>query len=352
MAKIEPPQTKYPHTIIKVIIVGLSSILAVCLIPAIIKLSTDQTLFKSDFYAGVLKKTNFYDQLPVLLGDIVMSSSTSIQQGGLLTGLDQEQFKWMMTSLLPPGWIEAETESAMASVLDFLNFETDTLTIIVDLQPIKDYLSSEQGRLALVNLLENLPDCTEEQLIQIMIAMQSGQGGFALCHPPLSELFNMDTMLDPVISSFLVTLPTSIILPPPGQMGIFVELTESPVFQIYRNVRFILALFPWICLILSTMIFLLTLRSIHWLTGSLGWPLVFASMAAAIPGLWLFLFNAKDLEGVIVNTRLGTLQGLEGLMVEVFQQGLHTAGQGLLIWSLGALTLGLVLLVVWFVTKK
>lgn len=343
---------KHPNAVSKGLIIGLSLLLGICLVPTIITLSVNQTLFKTDFYAGVLKKTNFYEQLPVLLSDSVMSSGTSALQGGILAGLDQEQFKWLMLSILPHGWIETETNAAMASVLDYLNLETKTLSIVIDFQPIKDYLASPAGKQALVNLLDNLPECSEEQLTQIMIAMQSGQGGFALCHPPASDYFNMDTMLDPVIYSFSTNLPNAIILPPEGQGGIIENLINSPIFQLYRSLRGLLLIFPWICLILAAIIFLLSLRSLRWMTGAFGLPLIFASMVASLPGAWLFLMGGRDLTRIFADNGVGTLQGLEGLLVQVFQQGLQTAGQGMLFWCLGTLALGLVLLVVWFITNK
>jgi hypothetical protein len=346
------PQKKYPSPATIGIIIGLSIILGVCLIPTIINLAINQTLFKTDFYAKVLNKTNFYEQIPVLLADTVMTSGTAALQGGLLAGLDENQFNWLMTSMLPPGWIEAEADVAMLSVLDFMNFKTTTLSIVIDFKPIKDHLSSQQGKQSLITLLDNLPDCTNDQLTQIMIAMQSGQGGFALCHPPSSDLFNMDTMLDPVINSFSASLPSAIILPPEGQANIFNAIVKSPVFQIYRIVRSVLSIFPWVCMVLALMIFLLSVRSLHWLAGALGVPLVFASMTSSIPGAWLFLSGARDFSGWFPTPETGTLQGLEALLVEVFQQGLQTAGQGLLIWCLGGLTIGLVLLVVWIVAKR
>jgi hypothetical protein len=353
MTNLKPPNNNYPGAAAKGFIIGLSIMLAVCLIPAIINTSINQTLFKADFYSTVLKKTNFYDQMPVILGETVMASGSTALQGSLLAGLDQEQFKWLMTSLLPSGWIEVETEAAMASVVDFMNFETDSLSIIVDLQPIKDHLASAEGKQAVINLLDNLPDCSFDQLTQIMIAVQSGQGEFALCRPPLSGLFNIDIILDPVIDSFSASLPAAIILPPAGQAGIIENLVKSPVFQIYKKLRSTLSLFPWICLMLSLLIILLSIRSIRWLTGALGFPLIFASVASALAGVWLYMSGGADFGALYANTGTsGTLQGLEGLLIEVFQKGLQTAGQALIIWCLGIFLLGLVLLVVRRVTKR
>ena len=166
------------------------------------------------------------------------------------------------------------------------------------------------------------------------------------------EVLVMDTMLDPVIYSFSASLPAIIILPPEGQVGFIENLINSPVFQLYRSFRAVLALFPWISLVLAMMIVLLSLRSLHWMSGALGAPLVIASMVSSIPGAWLFLIGGRDLSSIFAENSLGTLQGLEGLLIQVFQKGLQTAGQGLLVWCLGALSLGLVLMVAWFMTKK
>jgi hypothetical protein len=342
----------YPSPVAKGLLIGFSILLAICLIPAIINLSINQTLFKTDFYTSVLKKSNFYDQVPVLIGDTFISSGTASLKSGILAGMDQEQFKWLMTSLLPPGWIETETNNAMTSALDFMNFKTDSLSIVVDLQPVKDYLSSSVGKQSLVNFLENLPDCTDDQLTQIMNAMLSGQGGFAFCHPPSSNLFNMDTMLDPVINSFSNSLPAVVLIPSDNQPGAMDALTQSPVFQVYRIVRSVLSVFPWICLDLALIISLLSFRSPHWMFGSLGTSLVSAGLVTSIPGVWLFLSGARDFSGLFTNASLGSFQALEGVIIQVFQEGLQTAGQGLLIWCLSVVTLGLVLLVIWIITKR
>jgi len=343
---------RYPNAIAKVLIVGLSLLLTLCLVPAIINLSINQTVFKSDFYAGVLRRTNFYEQVPTVIADSVMASGSSVMQGGLLAGLNQKQFIWMMTSMLPPGWIESQTNTAMDSVLNFLNFKTQTLTITVDLQPIKDYLTSPAGKQSLVTLLDNLPDCSDDQLTQIMIAMQSGQGGFALCRPPSSDLFNMDTMLDPVISSFSASLPAVILLPPDNEQGRIQQIVKSPIFLIYQKVRQFLVFFPWICLVLALMIILLSLRSLRWMGTALGVPLVFASMAAAVPGVWLFLTGGQGLNGVTSASGADSMQGFEGLLVGVIQEGFKTAGQGLLVWCVGALAIGLVFISIRLVTQN
>ncbi len=342
----------YPNTIAKGLIVGLALLLALCLVPAIIDLSVNQTVFRSGFYAGVLRRTNFYEQVPTVIADTVMASGSSAMQGGLLAGLNQEQFIWMMTTMLPPRWVESQTNAAMDSVLDFLNFKTESLTITVDLQPIKDYLTSPAGKQSLVNLLDSLPDCSDDQLTQIMIAMQSGQGGFALCKPPSSDLFNMDNMLDPVINSFSAGLPAVILLPPDNQQGRIEQLVRSPVFLVYQKVRQFLVLFPWICLILALMIILLSLRSLRWMVTALGIPLVVASLAAAIPGVWLFLTGGQGLSGVAFDSGLVSMQGLEGLLVGVIQEGFKTAGQGLLVWCVGALAIGLILISIRLVTQN
>ena len=349
---INPSERKYPNVVSKGLIIGLSIILAVSLIPAMINFSLNQTLFKTDFYAGVLQKTNFYEQVPDLLYDTVISSGTSSLQSGYLAGLDKEQLKSLMLSLIPAGWVEAQTDAAMNSVLDFMNFKTDTLRIIIDLQPIKEYLAGPLGKQSVIGFLNSLPTCSFEQLTQIMITVQNGQGDFSLCNPPLSDLFNLDTLLDPVINSFSSSLPAVIILPPEGQTEIIDVIEKSPVFLVYRSVRSLLPFFPWICLVVSLMIFLLSIRSLHWLAGALGVPLVLAGLASAIPGVWLLQSGGQDFGSKFPSSGADTLLSLEGLVVEVFLKGMNTAGQGLLIWCLGALMLGVLLLVVWFVTKK
>jgi len=334
------------------LIIGFSILLALGLIPAILNFSLNQTLFKTSFYAGVMKRTNFYDQVPTLIVDSVMATGSTSMQGSLLSGMDQTQFIWLMKSILPPGWIESQTNAAMESVLDFLNFKTETLTLAIDLQPIKDYLVGVEGKQSIKTLLANLPDCNDDQLTQIMIAMQSGRGGFALCHPPSSDLFNMDTMLDPVINSFASSLPSMIAIYTDNQHGLLQKIINSPFFLIYKNIRQYLPLFQWICIVLALIIILLSHRSIHWMFTSLGIPLLFGSVVLTVPGVWLFITGGQGLSGVTTGTSFSSLQGFDGLLSGVVQEGLRTAGQGLLVWCVGTLALGLVFISIRLVTRE
>lgn len=352
MGRKKNSETGFPGSIAKGLIISLSIILTICLIPALLSLSFNQTIFKSNFYAGVLKRTNFYEQVPTLIADTVMSTGSSTMQGGLLSGMDQSQFRWVVESIIPPGWIETQTNAAMASVLDFLNFKTESLKIVIDLQPIKDYLSGNDGKQSLVSLLASLPECNEDQLTQIMIAMQSGQGGFALCHPPSSDLFNMDTMLDPVIDSFAASLPSVIEIKNDNPQGVIQRIINSPIINIYRKFRIILPIFPWVCLVLALCIILLSRRSLQWMVSGLGVPLVFASLLCAIPGVWLFLTGGRGLNGVAPDASFSSMQGFDGLLGGVIQEGFKTAGQGVLVWCVGALACGLILISINIVTKK
>lgn len=347
----KPPEQKYPSVFVKVLLIGFSIMLAVSLVPAIINLSFNQTLYKTDFYADILQQYNFYDQVPELLYDTVIQSGTSSLHGTIIAGLEQEHIMKLILSILPSGWVKAQTDKAMISVMDFLNFKTDTLKINVDLQPIKDYLLSPIGKQAVIDSIENLPACSEDQLTQIMVTIQSGQGSFTLCNPFITEYINMEVLLDPLIVAFSNTLPAMIILPPDGQTAITDGIENSRVFQIYRNIRSLLPLFSWISLILALMIFLLSLRSLRWMSGSLGIPLVLAGLTSAIAGVWLYLSGGQGFSSKFTNASSGALQEFDALIFEIFLQGMHTAGQHLLLWCLGAFLLGLILLIVWSIAK-
>lgn len=333
-------------------IITFSIFLAISLLLMLVSISMNLSIFKADVYAEVLDEQGFYNEFPALVTDAILSDSQETLANSPLSWIAREQTEAFIEAVLPAEWVKQQTEFVLQSVMSFVNLQQDNLLVIIDLQPVKDNLTGPAGKQAALNLLTGLPECSTEQLNLIIFAVQNGQTGFELCNPPVNELLLLDLILDPIMKEIAKAVPSSIILPTNEQAQVILNLTQSPAFQVYRHARTGLALLPWVCLILILLIVILGWRSLRWMMTGLSFSFILAGLAGALPGAWFFL-QGRQLSVEWVSafdiTKLGEIGSL---VINLAQQVIQTAGRTLLIWSLGALFLGLVFLAVRSFAKK
>ena len=287
-----------------------------------------------------------------MVTDAIITNSQGSLAYSPLSWLSREQTEEFVKAVIPAEWVKQQTEIVLQSVMSFVNLQQDSLFVVIDLQAVKDNLTGPAGKQAVMNLLTGLPECSMEQLNLIIVAVQSGQTGFELCNPPVNELLLLDMVLDPIMKEIADAVPPSIILPTNEQAQIILNLTQSPAFQVYRYARTGLAVLPWVCLILILLIVILGWRSLRWMMNGLCFSFIQAGLAGAIPGAWFFL-QGKQLSAEWVSAfNITGLGEIGSLVVNLVQQVIQTAGRSLLIWSLGALWLGLVCLAVRSFAKK
>lgn len=333
-------------------IITFSILLALSLLLTLVNISMNQSIFEADFYSEVLDEQGFYNELPALVTDAILSNSQETLANSPLSMLSREQTEAFIEAVLPAEWVKQQTEIVLQSVLSFVNLQQDNLLVIIDLQPVKDNLTGPAGKQAALNLLNGLPECSTEQLNLIIVAVQSGQTGFELCNPPVDAFLLLDMILDPIMKEIANLVPPTIILPTNEQAQIILNMTQSPEFQVYRYARTGLASLPWVCLILILLIVILGWRSLHLMITGLSFSFILAGLAGVLPGAWFFLQSRQLSADWVSSFDLSRLGEIGDLLVNLVQQVIQTAGRTLLIWSLGALLLGLVFLTVRSFTKK
>lgn len=86
----------------------------------------------------------------------------AVERGLAPINLDEALLQESLETLLPPGWLEAQTETAVDTAYDLL--ETGNLEnaeLVIDTAPLLERLKGEPGKELISNIIVSLPTCTE-----------------------------------------------------------------------------------------------------------------------------------------------------------------------------------------------
>jgi len=333
-------------------IIVFSIFLSISLFLSLISVSLNQTVFNNDFYVQFLESQNFYTDLPGLISETLVAENQQAITSSPLSWLSAEQLDEFIRALLPEAWIREQTNLFLNSVLSFINLQTDNLQVSLDMQVVKDNLVGDVGKQAVMSLITGLPDCTSDQLNLLVTAVQTGQGGFELCNPPVAELPLVNLILDPILKVIAGSIPQYLVIPSGEQAQYVRQLADSPTFQIYRIARAGLNILPWVCLCFILLIVVISWRSFMGMMTGLSFPLIMAGLAGAIPGAWMFL-QGQMLTATWMNSAgISTGTSISNLLAALLQQMIQTSGRLLLVLSLGALFIGLIFLALRAAAKK
>ena len=342
-----------PGKAARTLIILFSILLTFCLVITFIIIPLNRTVLDADFYINSLNENQVYSRLPEMVTGSIISSIQATDDASLnnqiLAALTEDQITALVAALIPPGWVETQTNLIVRAIMDFVNLKSSDLLVVIDLQPIKENLLGPAGQQAFMALLANLPVCTPEQLNLILTSLQNGQTGFSLCNPSLENAEMMKFLMQPVIASFNESIPAAITVPSAGAAELLQSLAKSNYFQAYRSYRQALAIIPWISLGLALLILVLSLRSWRLILTALGLPLVFSGMAAALPGAWLYMNSSLDFNSALSSISFALPVAVTDTINTIGQEILHSLGWSILIWSLGALVAGLILVAIRFI---
>ncbi len=323
-----------------------SILLGICLVFSLIGIPLKRTILNPDFINQNLVKSGFYEQIP---GSI---ASTISAQASSMIPLSQEQAVVLINAILPQGWVNQQTEQIINQAESFLNLESREISILVNLQPIKDNVYSEAGQQALISVINSLPTCSEEQLGQMIIGLQTGQPLIAVCSPIPSGLIPVEFVLVPVSAMVSNAIPESIQFPTEAQTETIKAWAASSDFQMYRIAREVINWAPWVSLFLFIMVIGSNFRSISKMMLWLGLPMIGAGLISAIPGLFAIVNGGQISNQVSMAGSQYGMGAFSGLIESVIRELIYSSGLSLLFWSVGAVFVGLILFVISLITKK
>ncbi|NWF63423.1 MAG: hypothetical protein HXY38_03870 [Chloroflexi bacterium] len=159
---------------------------------ALLLFNFDRHAFAAETYQQAFAREDFYNKIPSLLAQSIVSGTDPTQQLLGMQGLTQETWEGFFRTLLPPNVLKPIGDDVLHSTFAYLNLESNSIE--VDLSPVKTSMLGETGAQAALVLIQSLPACTIDQAAMIMFGMLSGDQ-IQLCNPPEDML----PMLMPII---------------------------------------------------------------------------------------------------------------------------------------------------------
>ena len=292
---------------VRVLTFLLAILLTLALILTLLAISFERTLFSESFFNNILIEQHVENQIPGLLTETLLKAANSGDATSKLFGLlTQEQISNFSNEIVPPTYVQDQTNQLLDSLFNFINLKSSTLVLKLDLTPIKNNLQGQAGLTAVNQLLYSMPTCTQEQILAfVQISLQQKSltiSNLPKCKPPEPYI----SLLMPVFSTTLhqlsAAIPSEVSIVNEQGQGFNSQLENSQVFQVYVLIRESMNLLPWLALFLVALLIILNFRAGKALFSSLGIPLLIAG------GLCLFLYWQVKMYG-------------QGFLMSYFQTG-------------------------------
>lgn len=159
---------------------------------ALLFFNFDRRAFSAETYQKAFAREDFYNKIPSLLAQAIVSSGTDTRQLPLvMQGMSVEAWEGFIRVLLPPDVLKVIGDDLLNSTFAYFNLQSDSVQ--VNLSPVKISMMSDSGTQAVLSLFTTLPNCTLEQVAQITFNILTGSQ-IELCNPP-AELIPLLTPL-------------------------------------------------------------------------------------------------------------------------------------------------------------
>jgi len=293
-------------------------------VPALILFNFDRRAFTAETYQQAFARSNFYDQLPALMAESMLATTTDPSQlPVVMRGMSQQAWEGYFRAMLPQETLKAMSDETLNSVFAYLDKQTNSVQ--VSLLPLKASMVSEAGTQAVFALLATQPACTLEQIAQAtMNLLNSNEIQF--CNPPAELL----PMMTPLIQGQMQTAAFAI----PDQLPLLTAPPQDDPRQTLQTARMAMRLSPILPL---GFLLLLTIVAVRSLKDWLNWwgiPLFITGGLAALMGLVGAPIFGAALRGILSNQLPALLLGLandlasamlQALLMPVLWQGLGIA---------------------------
>ena len=182
----------------------------------------DATLLNSEAYKIALIEEDTYARLPGFVVQQIQDGMTSDPCLGspdqcegdsgppaYLRILSDDDWEYLIATLLEPEWLQTTAESVLDQVFDNLNSDSPPETISISLVDLKTKFEGPVGYQALLGLLDKQPPCTAEQILQIGAAQLFGgeMDEFLLCNPPAILMDVVEPLMRVAVQSAASAIP-------------------------------------------------------------------------------------------------------------------------------------------------
>ena len=310
--------------------------LVIVAVPSLFVLPAEEILFQPAPYQQQLANQNIYSRLPSWLAAITVPSGTTAEQNALAL-MGKNALQSLYAQALSPEWAKSQVDGLITQLLDYLNFKTTPLTLIVDLRPLKARLSEGGPDSIGGRILRSWPACDLDQLLKMSDTLTNGlvngeiPQDMPLCRPPENLLPMSDKLMQAAFTAFADTIP--------GQVDLVDFFKANPnfdqhqatwvkVFAGYTALRWTGRILPWIALALLVMLIALSAVSWRKTFTYTGLPLFAAGILGVITVVLLWALGSY-----VTDTLVKGMTTVSDDMLKAFVLAFQQVFSSFLVWS-------------------
>ncbi len=252
-----------------------AALFVITAVPALIFFNFDRRAFSAETYQTAFANTDFYNQLPAVMAEAMLSTNTDQSQLPIvMRGMSQPAWEAFFRTLLPEETLKLMGDDILNSTFSYLNLRADSVQL--SLIPLKVSMTSGTGVQAVYTLLNAQPDCTLEQVFQMTLDLLS-KGEMQFCKPP-AELY---PILTPAIQGQMEFATLAI----PDQFTLISAPAENDPREKLQTARLLMRLSPILPL---GFLLMLTIAAVNSLKNWLRWwgiPFVITGLLACLMSL-------------------------------------------------------------------
>jgi hypothetical protein len=260
-------------------------------VPALIFFNFDRKAFTAETYQKAFDHANFYNKLPVVMAETMLSTSTDTSLlPVVMRGMSQEAWEGYFRAMLPQETIKVMGDDVLHSTFEYLNMQTNFVQL--SLVPLKTSMTSDLGVQAVFTLLNAQPDCTLAQMSQMAIDLLT-KSELQFCNPPAE----FASMLTPVIQGQMQFATQAI----PNQLTLFSAPPQNDPRIKLQTARMAMRLSPIVPLGFLLLITFFTVNSLKSWLSWWGIPLFITGILSALISLGGAPIFGAVLQRVLVN---------------------------------------------------
>jgi hypothetical protein len=210
-----------------------------------------------------------------------------------LGNLTTEDWKVIISALLPPEDIKAMTDQAFDEIFAFLNYQSDSAKLSV--VRLKQRVAGEAGVTLVLQMMSAQPDCTFDQILAMSVSLLN-KNNITLCNPPVEVMGIVTPLIQYQLGVVAASIPDEVTLIPAPTSN-----QNDPRGQL-KTVRSLIHISPFIPL---GLLFLIMIFAVRDMKGWLNWwgiPLLISGILAVVIGLTGIPFISWIVQNKMVKT--------------------------------------------------
>ncbi len=308
----------------------LAILIVASAVPALILFNVEGHAFEAVTYERALDHTDFYQQFPIVLADLVQQN-LGTGAPAFLQRITSDQWQAIMATLLPEQQLQSMAKDAITQGFAFLNGEAPQP--VISLSPLKESLGGPAGMQAALFILQAQPPCTAEQAAKMLYSL-----GNEICNPPQELVDLVRPVLQAELQSVAASLPDHVAL---GSGPTDLQLQSA--LKDLRLGRLLMRISPLLPLLLLLALTLVAVRTLPSWLAWWGWPMLLTGLlglpASLLAGPLLAPFLERLFQRSLAQAMPPVISNaISSVLAEILNEILRPAiAQSMVLLAVGAL---------------